>query len=78
MTLAYFPYSSSRQGVGAGRRVLTFPEVNVSFRFFTIGSIFPRAITHFELALHIQGKLGGKNWGLNVVSNPPLNMNEVT
>ena len=55
---------------------MTFPEMDVSFIFFTIFSIFPKAITHLEIALHIKGKSEeGKKWVLKVVSNPPLNMN---
>lgn len=75
MILAYFPYSSSKKEV-VGGRFLTFPEVNVSFIFFTIFSIFPKAITHLEIHLRIKGKSEeGKKWVLTVVSNPLLNMN---
>lgn len=44
--------------------------------FFTIFSIFPKAISHLEIALHIKGKSEeGKRWVLKVRSNPPVNMN---
>lgn len=44
--------------------------------FFTIFSIFPKAIIHLDIALHIKGKSeGGEKWVLKVVSNPPLNIN---
>lgn len=44
--------------------------------FSTIFSIFPKAIIHLDIALHIKAKSeGGEKWVLKVVSNPPLNIN---
>lgn len=44
--------------------------------FFTVFSIFPKAITCYETALQIEGKSEeGKKQGLTDVSNPPLNSN---
>lgn len=78
MILAYFPYNSSRNEGRGGRGGVSWPFQKWIFHlfFFTIFSIFPKAIIHLEIALHIKGNsAGGEKRVLKVVSNPPLNIN---